>query len=260
MVQPAAIAGFGLCCPTEGGLWMSPVLVNLSKISFGYPGGSPVLDRLDFHLHAGDRIGLVAPNGSGKTTLFHVIMGLLKPTSGTVEAFGKIRQTESDFVEVRRRIGLLFQDADDQLFSPTVLEDVAFGPLNLGKTRDAAVAVARETLGFLGLEAFEERVTYKLSGGEKRLVSLATVLAMQPEILLLDEPSTGLDSATKEKLIAVLNELELSFILISHEFDFLSRTARHIYTMEDGRIRFDEELHIHTHQHAHLMGTQPHQH
>ena len=239
---------------------MSPVILNLSKICFGYPGGAPVLDHLDFHLHAGDRIGLVAPNGSGKTTLFHVIMGLLKPQSGTVEAFGEARQKDADFVEVRRRIGLLFQDADDQLFSPTVLEDVAFGPLNLGKSRDEALAVARETLGFLGLEAFEDRVTYKLSGGEKRLVSLATVLAMQPEILLLDEPSTGLDSATKEKLIAVLTELELSFILISHEFDFLSRTAHHIYTLEGGRIRFDEELHIHTHQHAHLMGTQPHQH
>ncbi len=239
---------------------MNPVILNLSKICFGYPGGTPVLDNLDFRLHADDRVGLVAPNGSGKTTLFHVIMGLLKPQSGTVEAFGEIRQKEADFVEVRRRIGLLFQDADDQLFSPTVLEDVAFGPLNLGKSRDEAMAVARKTLGFLGLEGFADRVTYKLSGGEKRLVSLATVLAMQPEILLLDEPSTGLDSATKETLITVLNELEISFILISHEFDFLERTARHIYTMDGGRIRLDEELHVHTHQHAHLMGKQPHRH
>jgi cobalt/nickel transport system ATP-binding protein len=239
---------------------MSAVLLNLSKICFGYPGGSLILDQLDFHLHAGDRIGLVAPNGSGKTTLFHLIMGLLKPQSGTVEAFGEKRTTEADFVDVRRRIGLLFQDADDQLFSPTVLEDVAFGPLNLGQPRKKALAVARETLDFLGLADFEDRVTYKLSGGEKRLVSLATVLAMQPEVLLLDEPSTGLDAITKEKLIATLNALDLSFILISHEYDFLARTARQIYTMEEGRIRFDEELHIHTHQHAHLMGKQPHQH
>jgi cobalt/nickel transport system ATP-binding protein len=243
-----------------GDLNMDSLLLNLSNIRFHYPGGKPVLDRLDFHLHTGDRIGLVAPNGSGKTTLFHVIMGLLKPDFGTVEAFGRPRKEEADFVEVRRRIGLLFQDADDQLFSPTVLEDVAFGPLNLGKTREEALAVARETLDFLGLKGFEDRVTYKLSGGEKRLVSLATVLAMRPEVLLLDEPSTGLDSTTKETLIEILNGLELSLVLISHEFDFLSRTARHIYTLEEGRIRLDEELQIHTHQHAHRIGKQPHKH
>jgi len=239
---------------------MSPVILNLSKIRYGYPGGPLVLNDLDFHLHAGDRIGLVAPNGSGKTTLFHIIMGLLEPLSGIVEAFGEERKADADFMEVRRRIGLLFQDADDQLFSPTVLEDVAFGPLNLGKSRDDAVAVARKTLDFLGLNGFEDRVTYKLSGGEKRLVSLATVLAMEPEVLLLDEPSTGLDSSTKDKLIDILNGLDLSFLLISHEFDFLSKTAKHIYTMDGGRIRFDEELHIHSHQHAHLMGKQPHRH
>lgn len=239
---------------------MSPVILNLSKIRYGYAGGPLVLDDLDFHLHTGDRIGLVAPNGSGKTTLFHIIMGLLKPLSGSVEVFGKTREAEADFIEVRRRMGLLFQDADDQLFSPTVLEDVAFGPLNLGQSRDEALAVARKTLDFLGLNDFEDRVTYKLSGGEKRLVSLATVLAMEPEVLLLDEPSSGLDSTTKDKLVKILNTLQLSFVLISHEFDFLSQTARHIYTMEGGRIRFDKELHIHTHQHAHLMGKQPHQH
>ena len=239
---------------------MSPVIFNLSKIRYGYPGGPLVLNDLDFHLHVGDRIGLVAPNGSGKTTLFHIIMGLLKPISGSVEAFGQAREAEADFIEVRRRIGLLFQDADDQLFSPTVLEDVAFGPLNLGKSREEAVTVARKTLDFLGLDGFEDRVTYKLSGGEKRLVSLATVLAMEPEVLLLDEPSTGLDSATKDKLIDILNGLELSFVLISHEFDFLSKTTGHIYTMDGGRIHFDQELDLHTHEHAHLMGKQPHRH
>lgn len=239
---------------------MRPVILNLSKIRYRYPGGPPVLNDLDFHLHAGDRIGLVAPNGSGKTTLFHIIMGLLKPLSGSIEAFGRVRQDEKDFVSVRRRVGLLFQDADDQLFSPTVIEDVAFGPLNLGKSRTEAVSIALETLDFLGLKGFEDRITYKLSGGEKRLVSLATVLAMQPEVLLLDEPSTGLDAGTKETLITILNSLDLTLVLISHEFDFLSNTAQHIYTMEDGRIRFDQELYIHAHEHAHPMGEQPHRH
>jgi cobalt/nickel transport system ATP-binding protein len=239
---------------------MADSIVKLSKIRFAYPGGRTVLNDLDFHLNEGDKIGLVAPNGSGKTTVFHIMMGLLKPLSGIVEVFGKERREEKDFLEVRRRVGLLFQDADDQLFSPTVLEDVAFGPLNLGKSRDDAVSTAVRTLEFLGLGGFEDRVTHKLSGGEKRLVALATVLSMEPKVLLLDEPSSGLDADTKERLIETLNNLELTIFLISHEFDFISKTARHIYTMQDGRIRMDQEIHVHTHDHAHLLGKYPHRH
>jgi len=218
------------------------------------------LNDLDFHLHTGDRIGLVAPNGSGKTTLFHILMGLIKPLSGTVEVFGEERREERDFLEVRRRVGLLFQDADDQLFSPTVLEDVAFGPMNLGKSRDDAVSAAVRTLEFLGLGGFEDRVTHKLSGGEKRLVALATVLSMKPEVLLLDEPSSGLDADTKERLIDILNNLDLTILIISHEFEFISKTTQHIYTMQDGKIRVDQEVHVHTHDHAHLLGKVPHKH
>ena len=159
-----------------------------------------------------------------------------------------------------QRIGLLFQDADDQLFSPTVLEDVAFGPLNLGKSKDEAVDIARRTLNFLGLAGFEERITFKLSGGEKRLVSLATVLAMEPEILLLDEPINGLDIKTKAKLTETLTGLDLSYILVSHDFDFLAETVDAIYTMADGKILLDKELHVHEHVHAHELGTYPHKH
>jgi cobalt/nickel transport system ATP-binding protein len=236
------------------------LLINLEGISFKYPGGPMVLKDLDFKLSRGNRIGLIAPNGSGKTTLFHIIMGLLKPFSGKLEIFGKLVREEKDFADVRRKIGLLFQDADDQLFSPTVLEDVAFGPLNLGKSKGEAIEIARRTLNFLGLYGFEDRITFKLSGGEKRLVSLATVLAMEPEILLLDEPINGLDMKTKAKLTEVLSGLDLSYILISHDFDFLAETADAVYTMEDGRIRLDKELHVHEHVHAHELGTYPHQH
>jgi cobalt/nickel transport system ATP-binding protein len=128
---------------------MRPVILNLSNIRYRYPGGALVLNDLDFHLHAGDRVGLVAPNGSGKTTLFHIIMGLLKPLvrHRSRPSAASDGAEKADFIPVRRRIGLLFQDADDQLFSPTVIEDVAFGPLNLGKSRDEAMAVAREDPG-----------------------------------------------------------------------------------------------------------------
>ena len=235
-------------------------LIHLEGISFKYPGGPPVLDKLDLRLDKGNRIGLIAPNGSGKSTLLHIIMGLLKPLSGKVEIFGRPVKDDSDFADVRRRIGLLFQDADDQLFSPTVLEDVAFGPLNLGKSKSDAVKIARRTLDFLGLAGFEDRITFKLSGGEKRLVSLATVLAMEPEVLLLDEPMNGLDIKTKAKLSKILSSIELSYILISHDFDFLAETANDIYTMADGKILLDRELHLHEHVHAHEHGVYPHQH
>jgi cobalt/nickel transport system ATP-binding protein len=236
------------------------LLINIEAVSYSYPGGPPVLNKLDFQFYQGNRLGLIAPNGSGKTTLLHIIMGLLKPRSGRVEIFGKPVREEKDFAEVRQRIGLLFQDADDQLFNPTVLEDVAFGPLNLGRSKEQAIQIARSTLSFLGLVGFEDRITFKLSGGEKRLVSLATVLAMEPEILLLDEPINGLDVKTKSKLMEILSNLDLSYILISHDFDFLTETADAIYTMQDGKILLDKELHVHEHVHAHEHGVYPHQH
>ena len=227
------------------------LIINLTDISFSYPDGPKVLDNLNLQFSRNEKVGLIGTNGSGKTTLFHIIMGLLKPVSGKIEIFGKTVKKEKDFINVRRKIGLLFQDADDQLFSPTVLEDVAFGPLNFGKSRDEAIDIARKTLDFLGLAGFEDRVTYKLSGGEKRLVSLATILAMEPAILLLDEPTTGLDEKTKTKIKKILFELDLSYILISHEFDLLSEITDSIYTMKNGKIIFDDNVHFHQHAHSH---------
>lgn len=236
------------------------LIIDLHNVSFSYPGRAPILDQIDFSFYEGDRMGLMGPNGSGKTTLFHVIMGLLKPSSGRMEILGRPVQEEKDFGEVRQKIGLLFQDADDQLFSPTVLEDVAFGPLNLGKSQDEAKAIARRTLESLGLAGFEERITHKLSGGEKRLVSLATVLAMEPDVLLLDEPTTGLDEATEGRLVEILQHLDLSFIVVSHNIDFLMKTTEFISYMARGKISLDEESIPHTHIHIHKHGRYEHKH
>ncbi len=236
------------------------LIIDLEDISFNYPGGVPVLDQLNLSFYQGDRMGLMGPNGSGKTTLFHIIMGLLKPSSGKMEILGKPVQAERDFGEVRQRIGLLFQDPDDQLFSPTVLEDVAFGPLNLGKSLDEAKAIAGRTLKSLGMGGFEERITHKLSGGEKRLVSLATVLAMEPQVLLLDEPTAGLDETTERRLVHILKNLGLSLILVSHNIDFLMKTTDFISYMAHGKISLDEESMPHTHVHVHKHGKYDHQH
>lgn len=235
-------------------------IVRLRNIGFTYPAGRPVLDHLSFDMYKGDRIGLVAPNGSGKTTLLHIIMGLLKPDEGQIEIFGRSVREEKDFVEVRQRIGMLFQDADDQLFSPTVLEDVAFGPLNIGKSKQQAVAIAQRVLDQLGLQGFENRITFKLSGGEKRLVALATVLAMEPEVLLLDEPTSGLDETTKARLKEILLALDLSYILISHEFDFMAEVVGTFYTLRGGQLVEETELHHHDHAHCHPLGRLPHEH
>lgn len=236
-------------------------LIHLENISFSYGKRSrAVLDSLSFQLHERERVGLVGPNGSGKTTLFHIIMGLQKPTSGKITVFGKEVREEKDFAPVRQKIGLLFQDADDQLFSPTVLEDVAFGPLNQGKSPRDARETAMETLESLGLEGFHDRITYKLSGGEKKLVSLATVLAMQPRVLLLDEPTTGLDTDTMERIIDILRSINISYIFISHDMDFISQTTDRIYGMIDGRILLEEEKVPHTHVHSHGSGKLPHTH
>lgn len=201
------------------------MILELKDISFQYSDGRQVLQNINLDFDNGERMGLTGPNGSGKTTLFHLIMGLLQPDSGIINAFGKTCTKESDFMRVRRKIGLMFQNADDQLFCPTVEEDVAFGPLNLGKTRDEAMSIVEKTLEKVGLVGFGNRITYKLSGGEKKLVALATILAMEPEVLLLDEPFTGLDRQTSECIVNVLTSSALSYIIISHDQEFLEKTV-----------------------------------
>jgi len=223
----------------------SEVIIDLKNVSFGYHGNQsqrPVLDNLNLQISRGHRVGLIGPNGSGKTTLFHLLMGLLRPNQGEIVVFGKKRQQEKDFREVREKIGLLFQDSDDQLFCPTVAEDVAFGPLNLGKSQEEALEITRQVLSRLGLEEFENRLTYKLSGGEKRLISLATVLAMQPEVLVLDEPTTGLDEDTVERLIQILRSSDLTYLIASHNRDFLSKTTDIVYHLGRGKLERSPDI------------------
>jgi cobalt/nickel transport system ATP-binding protein len=211
-------------------------VVEIENLSFGYSHDRKIFDGLNFKLMKGQKVGLIGSNGSGKTTLFHLIMGLLKPASGDIKVFGKSRKEEKDFDEVRQRIGLLFQDSDDQLFCPTVEEDIAFGPLNLGKTQMEAWAVVKETCEMLGLKGYEKNVTYRLSGGEKRLVALATVIAMKPDCYLLDEPTSGLDERAEAVFLEYLKKYAGTYIVITHDTDFLKKATNITYLIKDEKI------------------------
>ena len=221
---------------------MNAPLIQLENVSFSYEPDRSVLRGMNFALRPEGRIGLVGANGSGKTTLLHLIVGLRSPSEGRIVAFGAERRSERDFWEVRTRAGLLFQDPDDQLFSPTVAEDVAFGPLNLGWPRERVRETVHRTLAELDLEGYEDRITYKLSGGEKRLVSLACVLAMEPDVLLLDEPVAGLDDEIREQLIEILIDLHHPMLVVSHDRHFLRRTTEEAVRLHNGTIEpFDLE-------------------
>lgn len=224
-------------------------LLSLEKVSFSYPG-HPVLHEIEFELHRGERVALVGENGAGKSTLLQLTVGLHPLVSGRIIAYDQPCESEKAFRQVRLRTGLLFQDPDDQLFCPTVLEDVAFGPLNQGRSRQEAEEIAHDTLGTLGLDALAHRVTHKLSGGEKRLVSLATVLAMQPEVLLLDEPTNGLDEKTEQRMIRHLEGLSQAMVFISHDRRFVERLATRAVLLKDGMLH-DAVLHTHPHNHTH---------
>lgn len=234
--------------------------IELQNITFHHRVNKPpLLSNLNMILGK-ERIGLIGPNGSGKTTLFRIIVGLSCPTSGDMFFKGNKITCKNDFRPLRKETGFLFQHSEDQLFSPTVLEDVAFGPLNLGYSPGEAKDIALKTLKKLDLIDFESRITHKLSGGEKKLVALATTLAMNPSLLLLDEPTNNLDPSTQAHLIKILEELAIPQVIISHDWDFLAETTSKLYTISHGHLHECDKDHIHEHKHFHPYGDHPHQH
>lgn len=234
-------------------------LLALRQVRYIYPGAErPVLDGVDFALAPGERAGLFGPNGCGKTTLLSVMMGLLPTMGGEVQYLGTPVRTEADFVSLRKGIGFLLQHADDQILFPTVLDDVAFGPLNLGMKPADAADEARRALDFVGLPGFEDRLTHRLSGGEKKLVTLAGVLAMRPKALLLDEPTASLDPDTRHRLVHILEHLDAAVLTVSHDWDFLNMVSGGFYTIEDRRLVREAAAELHWHAHAHPHPEQPH--
>jgi cobalt/nickel transport system ATP-binding protein len=215
---------------------MSRPVILLENVDFTYASGVEVLSDLSFELREKERVGIIGANGSGKTTLMHIIMGLLKPASGRVIIFDEQRISEDDFRGARSRMGFVFQDADDQLFCPTVAEDVGFGPRNLGHTAQETREIIRRTLDMLGITHLERRVTYQLSNGEKRLVALATALSMGPDVLILDEPTGGLTDDAAENLVKILENSVHTLLVVSHDRRFLDRAVDKVLTLQNGRL------------------------
>lgn len=210
------------------------MLFELEDIHFAYPGRPAALKGATLTVESGERLAITGHNGAGKSTLLRIMVGLLLPTRGSITAFGAPRREEADFHDVRRRAGLVFQDPDDQLFCPTVAEDIAFGPLNLGQSRDEAMAQVDSVLTMLDLMHLRDRITHRLSGGEKRLITLASVLAMSPEVLLLDEPTNALDEENEARLVEILQSLPQAMVIISHDPHFRRRLASHTLRLQDG--------------------------
>lgn len=235
-------------------------LFSLEQVTLAHDPATPVLREVDFALYPGQRLGLYGPNGCGKTTLLRCIVGLHRPMQGVVRFQGHILRKDADFHPLRCAVGFVLQHAEDQLFFPTVLEDVAFGPLNLGLAPDEARERALAALDRLGLTGFADRLTHALSGGEKKLVSLAGVLAMRPQALLLDEPTNTLDMASRQRLLDILCDLPTARITVSHDWDFLSRVSSRFLTIRDARLIDDAPSLSHTHCHAHPLGNEPHVH
>ena len=217
---------------------MSVPTVEMQGVGFHYPDGHPALDGIDLHVHPGERVALLGPNGAGKTTLILHLNGILLPQTGTVEIAG-LPVRKANLTEVRRRVGIVFQDPDDQLFMPSVAADVAFGPSNLGLSGAALEARVAAALAAVGADHLGPRTPHHLSFGERRLVAIATVLAMEPEILVLDEPTANLDPAGRRELAEVLDDLDHTMLVVTHDLPFALQSCSRAVVLNRGRIVAD---------------------
>ena len=214
-------------------------LIETRNLTHVYRGDIPALGGVDFIAERKSRIAVIGPNGAGKSTLFKHLNGILKPTSGEVLVRGE-PITRENIREVRKFVGIVFQNPDDQIFSPTVEQDVAFGPANLGLDEATVAHRVGEALSLLGIEDLRERVPHHLSGGEKKRVAIAGILAMEPQVLVLDEPTAGLDPRGVADLVAFVNRLPeeygMTVIFSTHHLDLVAEMADFVYVMDQGRI------------------------
>jgi cobalt/nickel transport system ATP-binding protein len=212
--------------------------VQLRGVTFAYPDGRRALDGVDLAIGAGERVAVLGPNGAGKTTLVLHLNGIHLPSAGEVVVSGRCT-TRDDLRDIRRRVGVVFQDPDDQLFMTTVRQDVAFGPANLGHRGEALDALVARALGAIGMDHAADRAPHHLSFGERRRVAIATVLSMEPEILVLDEPSSNLDPAARREVADVLRRLSLTTVVVTHDLPYALELCERAVILDAGRVVAD---------------------
>jgi len=217
---------------------VNPPLVEARDLHYAYPDGSEALKGVSFGIGRGEAVALIGPNGAGKSTLLLHLNGSLPARRGDVWV-GGVRVTRETAARVRQAVGLVFQDPDDQLFMPTVAEDVAFGPLNAGLPPDEVERRAASALDRVGMAPVRERPPYRLSAGEKRAVAIATVLAMSPDILLLDEPSSNLDPRGRRRLIELLRSFGHTRIIATHDLELVVDVCSRAILLDGGRVAAD---------------------
>lgn len=212
-------------------------LLTVDNLSFSYPDGQRALDSINLKIYRGDSVALVGPNGAGKSTLVLHFNGILR-SDGHVKLMGKV-VNGSTLKWVRGRVGLVFQNPDDQLFSPTVFDDVAFGPMNMDYSRIEVEQAVSMSLESVGMSDFEKRSPHHLSVGEKKRIAMATVLSMSPEVLVIDEPTANLDPRGKWDIIKVLKNLSVTKIIVTHDLEMVETLCHRMVIINRGRIVID---------------------
>jgi cobalt/nickel transport system ATP-binding protein len=215
-----------------------PLALEVEGLAFAYPDGSEALSGIDLRVAAGERVAVLGPNGAGKTTLALHLNGIHRAAQGRVTVAGTTLEDRT-LAELRRRVGLVFQDPDDQLFMPTVREDIGFGPANLGLRGEELRGRVARALAAVGCEALADRAPHHLSGGERRRVAIATVLAMEPDLIVLDEPTSNLDPASRRELVAVLRSLAVTQLLVTHDLPLVLELCPRTVIIDGGRVVAD---------------------
>lgn len=207
--------------------------IKVENVEFSYPDGHEVLKGISCNIYQGEKVALIGPNGAGKSTFMSLLNGVALPTKGSVH-INNSQVAKENFIDIRRQVGIVFQDPDDQLFCPTVFDDVAFGPLNLGLPKEEIELRVNEALTTVGLKGYEERSSFHLSFGERKRLALATVLSYQPDILVFDEPSTNMDPLNRRKLIQWLQQTDKTMLLCTHDLDIALEVCDRCLMLSDG--------------------------